>query len=56
MKKQTDIETEIKNINDKKIICQLIDLGSLNNHGHETRKTIFGTSDHLESKPQNMNF
>ena len=55
MKKQTDIETEIKNINEKKIICQLIDLGSLNNHGHETRKTVFGTSDHLESKPQNMN-
>ena len=36
MRKQTDIESEIKDINNKKIINQLIDLGSLNNNGHDT--------------------
>jgi hypothetical protein len=54
MRKQTDIESEIKDINNKKIINQLIDLGSLNNHGHDTCRTVFGTGDTLEKKPQNM--
>ena len=50
MRKQTDIESEIKDINNKKIINQLIDLGSLNNHGHDTCRTVFGTGDTLEKR------
>ena len=54
MKNKLNLQKEIKNLEEKKLINKIIELGSLNDHNYDTTKNIFGSRNILESKEMNI--